>query len=99
MVLRIIPWTMREYPVFPMESTIVFGVLSNITLFLLFITSNDWSVKVMGNWWGKVHDLMYIVVWGIFLHLAFVGVGKWTILIGATAIAQLASHMYASHHR
>ena len=96
MILRIVPWLMKEYPVLPMEIFILCGICANALLFLLFITSNDWSVKKLGDWWGKIHDLMYVIVWCIFAHVALQSIGTWTVLIGATALLQLASHIYAT---
>lgn len=40
-------------------------------MFLLFVTSNDWSVKRMGVWWKRLHTLIYVVAWLLFYHVAF----------------------------
>lgn len=94
MILRIIPWITKEIPLL-VEPFILAGISANILLFSLFITSNNWSVKKLGNWWGKIHDLIYIIVWIIFLHTALQGLSTWSVLIGLAACLQLSSHLYA----
>lgn len=94
--VRIIPWIAGEYGVWPMETSVVFGVVANILLFSLFVTSNDWSITKLGDWWGKIHDLTYVIVWIIFLHLVFFDTFSfWSFLIGITSVAQVSSHIYA----
>lgn len=39
-------------------------------MFLLFVTSNDWSVKHLGVWWKRIHKLIYLVAWLVFFHVA-----------------------------
>lgn len=94
LVLRIIPWMTKEIPIV-VEPFVLAGSLANMMLIALFITSNDWSVKKFGDWWNKIQSMMYIIVWFIFIHLALIGIGKWTILIGVTSVLQVASHIYA----
>ena len=89
--VRIVPWIARIFPLNPVEVYVMFGVAAHVLLFLLFITSNDLSINKLGIWWHRIHDLMYVIVWIIFLHVALVKISIWTILIGATAIAQAAS--------
>ncbi len=93
LILRIIPWVTTQIPL-TFELFVAAGSLANMALFALFITSNDWSVKTLREWWGKIHTLIYVAVWFIFLHLAIQGVSKWSVIIGITAVLQVASHMY-----
>ncbi len=98
LILRIIPWVTRSMPIV-VEPFVFAGSLANIMLFALFVTSNDWSVKMLGDWWNKIQNMLYVIVWCIFIHLALMGISIWTILIGITSIAQLTSHIYARHRR
>ena len=77
----------------------LFGTAASIMLFSLFITSNDLSVEKLGSWWHKIHNLMYLIVWFIFLHVALQRLSIWTLLIGATSLAQVASFWYAKKSR
>lgn len=89
-------WILKgQMSVIPTEVFQVFGFLSFIILFSLFITSNDWSVRKLGRWWEWIHNLTYIVVWFIFAHVALQRVSVWSILAGIASLAQIASHIYA----
>lgn len=77
------------FPVFEL-----FGIAAFTMLFLLFITSNDFSVKRLGIWWDRLHQLTYVIVWLIFAHVALQRLSIWTLLIGVTAVAQISSHLY-----
>jgi DMSO/TMAO reductase YedYZ heme-binding membrane subunit len=94
-VLRAIPWMTKEIPM-AVEPFVLMGSLSSMVLFALFITSNDWSVRRLGELWGKLHTFIYVAVWFIFMHLALQGVSKWTVALGITAVLQFSSHIYAS---
>lgn len=83
----------------PDEVFILFGSLAFTLLFSLFITSNDWSVRLMGKWWHRIHNLTYVIGGIIFLHVALQRLSIWTILIAITLIMQLTSHIYAKRRR
>lgn len=91
--VRIVPWIAQIFPLYPIEAFVVFGVIAHIVLFLLFVTSNDLSINKLGVWWHRIHNFMYIIVWIIFLHVALLKISIWTVLIGATAVAEVASFM------
>lgn len=93
-ILRAIPWITKEIPLM-VEPFVLMGSLASMVLFAIFVTSNDWSVSHLGDWWAKIHNLMYIAVWFIFMHLAIQGVSQWTVALGLTAFLQAASHMYS----
>ncbi len=73
----------------------IMGVLSLYPMALLFLTSNDWAVKQMGKWWTRIHALVYIIAWTIFLHVALVTISVWTVLIGIAALLETVSLIYA----
>lgn len=93
--MKIIPWIARNYPVLPMETFVIFGVVAHILLFTLFVTSNDYSIRRFGVWWDRIHDLTYVIVWIIFMHVLLQGISIWSVFIGCTAAAQISSHVYA----
>jgi methionine sulfoxide reductase heme-binding subunit len=77
----------------------LFGTVASMLLIWMFLTSNDKSVNTLGKWWHRIHNLTYIVVWLIFVHVALQGLSIWTVLIGITSIAQLTSHIYAKQKK
>ena len=97
--LRFVPWMAKVFPVFPIPAFVLVGIVTQVALFLLFITSNDVSVNKLGPWWHTIHNLMYVIVWFIFLHVALQRLSIWTVLIGASSIAQIASFWYAKKSR
>lgn len=73
-----------------------FEVAGMTALFLtapLFFTSNNWSVRILGPWWKRIHRLVYVIVWLLFLHVALQASG-WGIVIGLVAVTELASLVY-----
>lgn len=81
-------------PLFQIASSFAY-----IMLFFMFVTSNDFSTKRLGSWWQKIHNLTYIIVWLIFIHVALQRLSIWTVLIGLTAIAQISSHLYFNYKK
>jgi DMSO/TMAO reductase YedYZ heme-binding membrane subunit len=71
------------------------GLTAYVLTFFLFATSNDFSVRRLGSWWHTIHKLTYIIIVFIFLHVALQRVSVWSILIGATLLAQASSHVVA----
>ncbi|MBP9700422.1 ferric reductase-like transmembrane domain-containing protein [Candidatus Woesebacteria bacterium] len=91
----IIPFiSLGMLPPFPPPIFVLWGASAYLGLFILFITSNDWSVKKLGDWWKRLHKLLYILFWFIFLHVAFQELSVWAILILLFAIFEVASLVY-----
>lgn len=82
------------FPPFPPPLFIIWGMLAFIGLFILFSTSNDFSVKKLGSWWKRLHKLLYVLFWFIFLHVALQELSVWAILIFLFAILEVASLVY-----
>lgn len=82
-ILRVIPEDLFQ----------LMGFMAYVLTFFLFATSNDFSTKHLGIWWDKIHRLTYIIIWFIFLHVALQRFSIWSILIGITAVLQVASHI------
>lgn len=72
----------------------LFGSLALSLMFLLFITSNDASVKRLGRWWKRLHRLVYVIVWLILFHTILQQVSVWSVMIGTVAIAETVSLLY-----
>lgn len=50
---------------------IYFGAAALTVLFPLLITSNNYSVRTLKENWQRIHNLIYLAVWLIALHLLF----------------------------
>jgi len=73
----------------------LWGFIAFVMLFLLFLTSNDFSIKILGDWWTRIHWLSYIIMWVVLLHVMMQGKFAWALLIGVTAIAEVSSFVVA----
>lgn len=73
---------------------IVTGLVSLFLTFPLFITSNDWSVKKLGVWWKRLHKIIYLILWTIFLHVVLQRWSIWSIFIGIIALLEVISLVY-----
>lgn len=47
------------------------GMTASILLLPLFLTSNDFAVRILKKWWKRLHKLIYVAVLFIYLHLLF----------------------------
>jgi hypothetical protein len=50
----------------------LFGIMALFGSFPLFLTSNNFSKKLLKRNWGRLHAVVYILIWFIFLHVALV---------------------------
>jgi DMSO/TMAO reductase YedYZ heme-binding membrane subunit len=82
-------------PLLPLALYSIFGISAGLLLLLLFLTSNDMSIRLMGVWWERLHWLTYVIVWLIFLHVALLQVSIWSVIIGFFAVLEVVSHLYA----
>lgn len=98
-ISRFFWWMQGQMGLIPDEIFQLFGSATFVVLFLLFITSNDWSVKKLGPWWHTIHNLTYVAAWLLFAHVALQRLSVWSVLIGITSLAQLASHIYAKQKK
>ena len=69
----------------------IMGTLSLLILFFLFITSNTVSLIRLKLNWYRIHRLIYIGMFSIFLHVAFINLSIWSLLMGTVLILQLVS--------
>lgn len=75
------------------------GLIAYVLTFFMFVTSNDFSTRRLGAWWGKIHRLTYIIIWFIVLHVALQRISVWSVAIIATALLQGASFLYAAKQK
>lgn len=67
---RMLPLLSVGADIFTFRTFEIMGVTAITLLTPLFLTSNDWSLKHLGKWWNRIHSLVYIVIWILFLHVA-----------------------------
>lgn len=72
----------------------IMGVVALELLLLLFLTSNNFSVKKLGVWWKKIHSLTYVIGWFILIHLALLGSELWGAIIFGVMLVEWASLIY-----
>jgi len=48
------------------------GMLALMITFVLFLTSNIQSKKLLKKWWGRIHKTVFVLSWAIAIHLLFV---------------------------
>jgi len=77
--------------IFPLNRVQLVGGLAFIFLIPLFLTSNRWSVQKLGVWWKRIHSLVYIIAWLMFLHVAFQSSWLWASIIGTAAVLETIS--------
>lgn len=92
-ILRLIPlMTWQSFVIPPIRETL--GFVAFVMMFLMFLTSNDFSTRRFGSWWGRIHKLAYVIVWLVFVHVAFAEIGPISLLLGIFALAEWASLIY-----
>lgn len=77
----------------------LFGVVAFLLLTMLYVTSNKYARQVLGPWWKKLHSLVYVIYWLIFAHVVIQGISITSVLIGISAVLELASLIYAKKHK
>ena len=50
---------------------IVIGFFAAVLMSLLFLTSNDYSMRKLGKWWKRIHRLNYIIFILAFIHFVW----------------------------
>lgn len=70
------------------------GLIGFCLLIPLFITSNNYSVRVLKKNWGRIHKLIYFSMWLIALHVALQGSYEYAIPTLTVAVLQAISWMY-----
>jgi DMSO/TMAO reductase YedYZ heme-binding membrane subunit len=73
---------------------ILMGLMALVLLTPLFVTSNDWAVRTLGKWWGRIHKLVYVVVLFVLLHLSLMQ-SPWRFLAGGILGLEIGSFVVA----
>lgn len=60
----------RGLPITPTNLHQTFGTIALLLTSPLFLTSNNFSQKKMGQFWYTLHKLVYLIHWAIFAHVA-----------------------------
>jgi methionine sulfoxide reductase heme-binding subunit len=55
---------------------IILGMTAFLGLIALAATSNNWSIRRLGSWWGKLHRLVYVIATLGVIHF-FMAVKSW----------------------
>lgn len=98
LVRNVARFTLGQYPLSRAPIFELFGTLALSLLFLLFVTSNDTSVKHLGLWWKRLHRLVYAIVLLILFHTVLQRISIWSVTIGVVAILEVVSIVYAGYH-
>jgi len=77
----------------------LWGFIAFVMLLLLFNTSNDLSIRLLGDWWTRIHWLSYVIMWVVLFHVGLQGRLSWAALIGATCLAEVTSFVVARLRR
>lgn len=83
-LMQILSYNLRE----------TLGLIALIILFFLFLTSNNWSISHLKIWWDRLHQLIYIILWLVVLHVALYRSSKWVFIIFTVAILEVTSLVY-----
>ena len=94
--------TIKIFPMIALNSPLdvplyqTFGFLTFMMAFFLFVTSNNYSQSKLGIWWNRIHGLVYVMVWTIFLHVAlrqgFSLISLWVFVLAFAEMMSLANY-------
>ncbi len=83
-----------EFPVTLSPSYILFGSVALTALSLLALTSNNFSVQKIGKNWKRLHKVVYVIFWLLFLHVGLQSEYKTAAAIGIVGVLEIASLLY-----
>lgn len=82
-----------DKPVYVLMGAGALGIAS-----LLFLTSNDWSVKHLGRQWKKLQQLVYLVLLFLLIHLTL-QLSKWSLVAGLLLLGEIVSFIVAQKRK
>lgn len=94
LTVHFLPRLAYNSSIFAFTQFTLFGLAALTCLTLLAFTSNDQSVKLLGKNWKRLHKLVYVIFWLIFLHVALQRSTNLTLLIGGAGILEVVSLLY-----
>lgn len=71
-----------------------FGLIGLLLLVPLFVTSNNYSVRLLKKNWTRIHALIYISMWAIAIHVSLQDAQEYAIPTFAVAVLQIISWIY-----
>ncbi len=72
----------------------IFGLAAFSIFFFMFLTSNNWSMRVLGRWWKYLHRFIYVALWLLVLHTGIRKISTLTLFIGIFAALEIISWIY-----
>jgi len=94
-ILKILPIISGLVDFSPFAPFELFGLAAYSIFFIMYLTSNNLSMKKLGKWWKRIHRLIYLALWLIVFHTGLQSVSVWSVLIFAFALLELLSLFYA----
>ena len=83
-----------QIPLMPRPVFEVLGTSALFLMFLMFLTSNNFSQKTLGKNWKKLHRVVYIILWLLVLHTGLQRISIWSVFILTFALLELTSLIY-----
>ena len=83
-----------QIPLLPRPVFEVLGTSALFLMFLMFLTSNNFSQKTLGKNWKKLHRVVYIILWLLVLHTGLQRISIWSVFILTFALLELTSLIY-----
>lgn len=93
-IVRILPKLLGIIPIFPLLVFETLGQFALLILFIMFLTSNNLSVKKLGKNWKRLHRFIYVVLWLLVLHMGLQRISVWSALIFSFASLEIISLIY-----
>ncbi len=79
----------------PLSALESMGTFAFYIFFLMFFTSNNFSVKRLGRWWKRLHRFVYVALWLLVLHTGLQRISIWSVGIFTVATLEVASLIYS----
>lgn len=95
MIVSTLPNIAMGAPLLPRFGYELFGILSLAILTPLFLTSNLYSMKMLGKNWKRIHKLIYLAFWLIVLHIGMRGEMAVALVIAIAGGLEILSLVYA----
>lgn len=75
----------------PQGTSETMGAIAFMILLLLFLTSNNLSLSGLRIWWYRIQRFTYLVMFFVFLHVAFFRLNFLSALMGLVVVLEMAS--------
>ena len=83
-----------QIPLMPRPVFEVLGTSALFLMFLMFLTSNNFSQKTLGKNWKRLHRIVYIILWLLVFHTGLQRISIWSVFIFSFAILEVLSWIY-----